>query len=299
MQPTKYIWQNGEYLAWDEAKVHVLTHGLHYGSSVFEGIRAYETEKGAAVFRLKEHMERLMYSGNALAMKIPYSVDELSDITLELLRKNEVTAAYIRPLAFYGYGIMGLNPKKAPVDVMIACWPWGAYLPHEMVDLKLSSYVRIHPKSTVADAKISGHYVNSIMAAIELFDTHYHEALLLDYEGNIAEGPGENLFLVKDGVVLTPKLGTILAGITRNTVMTYLKDEGFELVEKTLSVDDVLQADEAFYTGTAAEIQPIRSLDDTLIADGSIGPVTAKVKAGYEDMITGKLTSYEHFLSYA
>lgn len=298
MQPTEFIWHNGDFVKWDEAKVHVLTHALHYGSGVFEGIRAYNTEKGPAVFRLKEHMERLIYSGKALAMKIPYSPDELVEETLELLRKNKIEAAYIRPLVYYGYGVMGLNPKLAPVEAMISCWEWGAYLGHDMVDIKTSSYVRIHPQSTIADAKICGHYVNSIMAAIELFGTDYHEALLLDYEGNVAEGPGENLFIIKDGVVYTPNLGKILAGITRDTVIQFLSDEKIKLVEKVISIDDILSADEAFYTGTAAEIQPIRSLDKKQISNGKTGEVTKKVKTAYDDMVRGKLSKYEHFLSY-
>lgn len=299
MKPTEYIWHNGEFVKWEDAKVHVLTHALHYGSGAFEGIRAYETDKGPAVFKLKEHMERLIYSGKALAMKIPYTVDELCENTLELIRKNKLKAAYIRPLLYYGYGIMGLNPKAAPVEAMLACWEWGAYLGHEMVDIKTSSFVRIHPKSTIADAKISGHYVNSIMAAIELFGTKYHEALLLDFEGNVAEGPGENLFLIKDNKVYTPKLGKILAGITRATVIQYLKDENIELIEKTLTVDDILTSDEAFYTGTAAEIQPIRSLDDKLIGNGEIGLISAKVKEAYNLIVRGKISKYNSYLSYA
>ena len=209
MQPTKLIWMNGSFVPWDHAKVHVMTHTLHYGAGAFEGIRAYKTDQGTAIFRLREHMERLHYSATALAMQLPYTVDDLCKVACELVKLNELEHGYIRPLAYYGYGVMGLNPRSSPTEVMMSCWPWGAYLPVAQADVKVSSYIRIHPRSTVADAKICGHYVNSILAVLELRGTKYHEALFLDAQENIAEGPGENFFFIKNGELCTPPLGTI------------------------------------------------------------------------------------------
>ena len=298
MEKTKYIWLNGEFINWEDATTHVLTHTLHYGAGAFEGVRAYKADKGTAIFRLQEHTDRLFYSAEAIGMEIPYSREVLNEAQLELLRKNEIEHAYLRPIAYYGYGKMGLNPTGCPVDVMIACWPWGAYLPHDMVDLKVSSYIRIHPKSTVADAKISGHYVNSILAVQELQGTKYHEALLLDFEGNIAEGPGENFFAIKDGKIYTPPLGNVLKGITRNTIFQIAEKHGIEVIEKTLTPDEACDHEEAFFTGTAAEVTPIRSIDDKSIGEGKIGPITEKIRSSYLDAVHGKNPDFEHFLSY-
>lgn len=297
LQATEFIWMNGSFIPWKDATVHCLTHSLHYGGATFEGIRAYKTDAGAAVFRLREHMERLLYSAGVLHMKMPYSVDELCQATTELLRRNKLEQGYIRPLAYYGYGVMGLNPRDSKVDVMIACWPWGSYLPNETVDAKVSKYIRIHPKSTVADAKISGHYVNSILACLEIKGTKYQEAIFLDLDGNIAEGPGENLFMVKGGSIYTPPAGTILPGITRNTVMTLAREAGITVVEKSLSLEEVQGADEAFFTGTAAEVHGIRSIDDHTVGDGSLGPVTKKVKGMYLDVVYGRSPSHESYLT--
>jgi branched-chain amino acid aminotransferase len=298
MQETEYIWHKGSFVKWHEAQVHVLTHALHYGSAVFEGIRAYETPQGAAIFRLKEHIARLFYSASALRMMIPHTEEEVCQATIDLVAKNNLAACYIRPLAYYDYGVMGLNPRNAPTALSIACWPWGAYLPHDMVDLKTSSYIRIHPQSTKADAKISGHYVNSILSVLELQGTHYHESLLCDVDGNLMEGPGENLFLVSQGTLYTPALGGILAGITRDTIMTLAKDSGMTVVEKTLNHKDLFAADEAFYTGTAAEVTPIRSVDDRTIGGGTIGPVTQMIKQRYAELVRGQHDQYRSFLSY-
>lgn len=298
MEKTKWIWQDGIFYPWEEAKVHVLTHALHYGSAVFEGIRCYKTKKGGAVFRLEEHMERLKYSSEALKMNLPYSPKELSDLTLELLRKNELEEGYIRPIAFFAYGKMGLNPVGAPLSCAIAAWGWGRYLDHDMVDVKTSSFVRLHPKSSITDAKIAGHYVNSIMAVLEIQNTPYHEALFLDIHGNIAEGPGENLFIVKKGKIYTPQKGFILPGITRDTVIQLAKDLGIEVIETTLSPDDVYKAEEAFYTGTAAEVTPIRSLDDRVIGQGKIGPITDQIKTLYGKVVRGEDPRYFSFLSF-
>ncbi len=298
MESTKTIWMNGKLTPWDEANVHVLTHSFHYGGASFEGIRCYKTEKGTAVFRLKEHMERLFYSAEALGMEVPYSVDEMTEAVLEVLRENELEEGYIRPMIYYGYGKMGLNPKGASVDAFIACWGWAKYLAHDAVKVKISDFIRIHPKSTVADAKITGHYVNSSLASMALEGTGAHEALLLDFEGNVAEGPGENIFVVKDEVLTTPALGNILAGLTRDTVMTLAKDMGYEVQEKVLKPEDLFAADEAFFTGTAAEVTAISSIDDHVYGDGNPGPVSAKLKEAYMNVVHGKDDRYEDYLTY-
>lgn len=297
MQTMKFIWMNGKLVNWEEAQVHVLTHGLHYGSSVFEGIRAYKTDKGAAIFRLKEHVDRLFYSGSVLKMEIPFSREEIFAACVETVKANEMQEGYVRPLAYYGYGVMGLNPRNAPVDLAVACWPWGKYLGEEMVDIKISQYIRIHPKSLVADAKVSGHYVNSILAALEVRGTEFHEALFLDFNGVVAEGPGENFFIVKDGVLHTPKLGTILAGITRNTVFEMAKRLGLEVRERDIKVEEFEAIDEAFFTGTAAEITPIRSIEKKVIGSGVVGPITDKIRTTYQDIVHGRVDWAEGYLT--
>ncbi len=298
METTKFIWLNGNLLKWDDAKVHVLTHALHYGSGAFEGIRAYPTDRGPAVFRLDRHVDRLFYSAECIAMKVPYTKEQISRAILDVVASNEIDACYIRPIVYYGYGVMGLNPRNAPVDVAIACWPWGAYLPHEAVDVKIVSCVRLSSRAVKADAKICGHYINSIMAALEIRNTEYHEGLLLDEHGYLAEGPGENLFLVKDGVLATPKLGRILAGITRDTVIRLASDCGLQVVEKDLLPADAYAADEAFFTGTAAEVTPVASIDGHKIGSGRVGPITRKLKNLYLDTVYGRSPQYREFLSY-
>lgn len=298
MQETEWIWHKGEFIKWHDAQVHVLTHALHYGSGVFEGIRAYETSNGAAIFRLKEHIERLIYSSKVLQMTVPYSVDEICKVTVELVKRNKLKHCYIRPIAFFDYGVMGLNPRDSKTSVSIACWPWGAYLPHETVDIKTSSYIRIHPKSTVPDAKICGHYVNSILAVLELKGTKYHEALFCDDKGNVLEGPGENLFLVKDRKIHTPSLGGILAGITRSTIIELAKDQGLEVIERVIRHDEIFSSDEAFFTGTAAEVTPIGTLDDRVIGTGKVGEITGSLQKQYLDLVHGKLAKYENYLTY-
>lgn len=297
METTESIWFNGRLVPWAECKVHFLAHALHYGSGVFEGIRYYETESGPAIFRLNEHIERLFFSAKALAMEIPFRVGEIVEACREVVKVNKINQGYIRPLAFYDYGVMGLRPTGAPVSVGIACWPWGRYLPHDMVDVKTSSYTRISPRSMRADAKISGNYINSILAVLELRGTKYHEALFLDDEGNIAEGPGENFFIVNGKLISTPPLGTILSGITRATVMEMARDLGYKVEERTIHPREVLACEEAFFTGTAAEVSPIKSLDDKIIGKGVIGPVTAKIKEEYLATVHGKREKYRKFLS--
>ena len=299
MNETKFIWKNGELIAWAEATTHVLTHALHYGSAVFEGIRCYQTDQGPSIFRLDRHVDRLFYSGSALAMDIPFAKEEIANVCKQIVRENGLEACYIRPLAYYGYGKMGLNPIGAPVDLIIACWPWGAYLGDDTVKIKVSDYIRIHPKTSVTDAKISGHYVNSIMASLEVHgDDRYHESLLLDYQGNVAEGPGENLFLVKDGALHTPKPGTILPGIKRDTVMTLAKEQGIEVVERVIAPDELHTADEAFFTGTAAEVIGITHIDDKPIGSGKMGPVTSKLRGLFLDSVHGRLREHKEWLFY-
>jgi len=233
-----------------------------------------------------------------VALLIPFTMVQVKEATRELLRRNGIEECYIRPLVYFGYGVMGLNPRNAPVDLAIACWPWARYLPHEMVDVKIVSNVRISPRALKADAKICGHYVNSILAALEIRDTHYHEGLLLDEEGYLAEGPGENIFLVKDGVLYTPKLGRILHGITRETVIELARDEGIEVIEKELLPEDAYAAEEAFFTGTAAEVGPIHSINDNVIGSGEIGPLTRMIKQRYLDVVYGRVPKYDRYLTY-
>lgn len=298
-QITEKIWMDGELVDWDKAFVHVMIHGLHYGSSVFEGERFYNTPKGPAIFRLKDHTKRLFYSASALDMVIPFSEEELNKAQLDTVRVNKVESGYIRPLSFYGYGKMGLNPKGAEVNTIVAVWPWGSYLGGEPIRVKVSKYIRIHPKSVIADAKVSGHYVNSILASLEMQKEGFDEGLLLDFEGNVAEGPGENLFIVKDGKVSTPAVGTILPGLTRASIIEILdKEFDIQAEERTITLDEVMHADEAFYTGTAAELQPIGSIDNQNIGDGKAGELTTKVREYFMDIVGGKNEKYEHWLNY-
>jgi branched-chain amino acid aminotransferase len=242
-------------------------------------------------------MDRFLYSAGAIEMKLPYSSDELAAITCELLKRNKIEACYIRPHAAFGYGVMGLNPAAAPVDVTIACWPWGAYLPISSANIKVSKYIRIHPKSTVADAKIGGHYVNSILAVQEVQGTHYHEALFLDFEGNIAEGPGANFFIIKDRQLFTPPSGSILPGITRASVIEIARDKGLTVSEKKLTVAEAQDADEAFFTGTAAEMTPIGSIEDKPLRHSAPGPITSELKQAYLDAAYGRSSHYSKFLT--
>ncbi|OGV44221.1 MAG: branched-chain-amino-acid transaminase [Legionellales bacterium RIFCSPHIGHO2_12_FULL_42_9] len=288
MQTTDTIWQNGVFVPWNDAKIHVLTHALHYGGGAFEGIRFYNTPHGPAIFRLEDHITRLFFSANVLKMVVPYSKNEIIAAIRDLVRRNKLATGYIRPIVFYGYGKMGVNPVGNPVDVVLACWPWDVYLPYDSIDIKTSNYIRIHPDSTVVEAKLCGHYVNSILASLELQGTHYHEALFLDSKGHIAEGVGENFFIVKDKVIYTPNLGGILSGITRDTVLKLAPELGFAIVATELNLYDVYQADEAFFTGTAAEITAIRSVNDKILGTGGIGEVTAIFKQAYFDIVCGK-----------
>lgn len=298
METTDYIWLNGEFKPWAEAKIHVLTHSLHYGGGAFEGIRVYKTTEGTAIFRIEDHVDRLLYSVNALGMKFPYTRAEIIDAIISVVSKNKLEQGYIRPIAFYGYGKMGVSIKGAPIEFAIACWPWGAYLPQGGVDVKISRYMRIHPDTTVINAKLTGHYLNGILASIEIQGTHYDEVLLLDDKKFIAEGAGENFFIVKNETLYTPKLGSILAGITRQTVIMLAEKFGIPLIEANLTSNDVFNADEAFFTGTAAEITQIRSVDDNKIGNGSMGPITTKIQNAYSDIVYGRNAEFRKYLTY-
>ncbi len=299
MKELKKIWIDGKFVDWQEAKIHILTPTMHYGGGVFEGIRAYRTNKGAAVFRLSEHIDRLFYSASVLEMEMPFSKEEIKQAILETIRINNIDECYIRPIIFFGYGEMGLNPSKAPVRTAIAVWPWGAYLGKDVVSAKISKYMRLHPRSIVSDAKICGYYANSILASLEVRKAGFDEALLLDYQGNVAEGPGENIFIVKNNKLFTPSTGAILPGITRSSVMEIAKNNGIEIEEKTITADELKSADEAFFSGTAVEICSIGKIDDTLIGSGKSGKITQKIKEAYTRAAEGSEEKYLKWLTFA
>jgi len=295
---TKKIWVDGKFVDWEKAKIHILTHSLHYGGGVFEGIRAYETEKGPAVFRLKEHLKRLFFSSSVLGMKIPFSRKEIEKAIIDLIKINKVKQCYIRPLVIFGYGVMGLYPKKAPINVIISLWTWKKYLGKNL-KVKVSKFIRIHPQSTVVEAKICGHYVNSILASIEAKKEGFDEALLLDYKGFVAEGPGENIFLVKNKKILTPKKGSILPGITRDTIITIAKQKlNLKVEEKEITLKELKNADELFFAGTAVEVSPIVQVDKTIISDGKEGEITKKIRELYQRIVSGKESRYLKWLEF-
>jgi len=303
VEEVEWIWLNGEFVKWGEAKVHVLTHALHYGSGVFEGIRCYDTPKGSAVFRLKDHLKRLFYSAEVMGLKIPYKEKELYDTTLELIRKNKVKEAYIRPIVFFGYGKMGLNPVGAKVDVSISLWPWGAYLGEDGIKngvrVKISPWVRPPTNVMPTNAKVNGNYVNSILAKVDAVETGYEDAILLDSKGNVAECTAENLFIVKDNVLITPPTDNTLKGITRDSIMKIALDFDIKVEERFFNKDKLYAADECFMTGTAAEVTPIREVDGNAIGEGKPGPITKKVQNKYYKAIHGKAPEYEKWLDFA
>ncbi|MFP6846083.1 MAG: branched-chain amino acid transaminase [Thalassolituus sp.] len=286
------IWLDGEMVDWREAKVHVLTHTLHYGMGVFEGVRAYETAQGAAIFRLQEHTQRLFNSAHILNMKLPYSKEEINEAHRAAVRENNLNSAYIRPMAFYGSEGMGLRAENLKVHVMVAAWEWPAYMGEEAktkgIKIRTSSYTRHHVNITMCKAKANGNYMNSMLALREALDSGCEEALLLDNEGYVAEGSGENFFMMSNGVMYTPELTSCLDGITRRTIMEMARSMGIEVREKRITRDEVYIADEAFFTGTAAEVLPIQSLDGRVIGAGRRGPVTEKLQNMYFDTVTGK-----------
>jgi branched-chain amino acid aminotransferase len=295
------IWHNGELVAWEDAKVHVLTHGLHYGTGVFEGIRCYDTERGPGIFRHVDHLQRLFKSAELYYMPIPYTLAELRSATHELIAANELRECYIRPLAFRGYGQMGLNPLEAPVEVSIAVWPWGAYLGEEGkrigVRAKVSSWRRISNQSLIPHSKASGQYLNSVLAKIEATKAGYEEAILLDEQGVVCEGSGENIYAVQDGRILTPpQTAGILDGISRKSVIQIARDLGIEVIERDIARAELYLADELFLTGTAAELVPVREVDDHTIGGGDPGEITREVQRVFEDALHGRDARYAEWL---
>ena len=301
MKQADLIWMNGDLVAWEDAKVHVLTHGLHYGTGVFEGIRAYETPRGTAIFRLLDHLDRLFKSAELYYMPIPYTPEELRQATHELIAANELRECYIRPIVFRGYGQMGLYPLDAPVEVSIAVWPWGAYLGEEGkrsgVRAKVSSWRRISPDSLLPAAKASGQYLNSVLAKIEASKAGYQEAILLDSHGFVCEGSGENIYIVREGTIYTPpQTAGILDGINRKSVIQIARDLGYELVERNLARAEMYLADEVFLTGTAAELVPVREIDDHAVGAGEPGPITRELQRVFDDALHGRDQRYAEWL---
>lgn len=296
------IWLDGEFVPWREAKTHVLTHTLHYGMGVFEGVRAYKTDNGTAIFRLGDHTNRLFTSAHILNMPLPFDKETINKACLDSVKNNNLETAYIRPMCFYGSEGMGLRADNLEVHVMIAAWSWGSYLGNEGLEkgirIKTSSFTRHHVNITMCKAKANGNYMNSMLALQEALAAGYDEALLLDIEGYVAEGSGENIFIVRNGIMYTPDLTSALEGITRETIMQFAQENTIVVKEKRITRDEVYIADEAFFTGTAAEVTPIRELDGRKIGDGKRGPITEKLQKLYFDCVEGKLDKYQDWLSY-
>ena len=296
------IWMDGELVEWRDAKIHVLSHTLHYGCGAFEGVRAYDTVNGTAIFRLQEHTERLFNSAKILRMKIPFSQEQVNEAQRTVVRANQLKAGYVRPLTWIGSQKLGVSPKGNQIHLMVAAWTWGAYLGDDGmkrgIRVKTSSYTRHHVNITMTQAKAVSNYTNSILANMEALDDGYDEALLLDASGFVSEGAGENLFIIKGGVIYTPDLSAgALNGITRNTVFHIAKDLGLEIVQKRITRDEVYIAEEAFFTGTAAEVTPIRELDRIEIGAGSRGPITEKIQSAFFDIVNGRNPQYAHWLT--
>ncbi|WP_454676209.1 branched-chain amino acid transaminase [Achromobacter marplatensis] len=296
-----FIWYDGKLVPWRDATTHVLTHSLHYGLSVFEGVRAYKSEIGTAIFRLEDHTNRLFNSAHIYQIPMPFDRDTINEAQRMVVRENQLESGYLRPLVFYGPEKMGVSPKGARVHVAIAAWPWGAYLGEDALSqgirVKVSSFARQHVNVTMPRAKVATTYANSILANTEALQDGYDEALLLDTDGFVAEGSGENLFIVKDGVLYEPEIASALTGITRSTIHALAADFGLRVVTKRLTRDDVYIADEAFFTGTAAEVTPIREVDNRQIGAGRRGPVTEKLQIAFFDMVHGRIPKYHHWLS--
>ena len=295
------IWMDGDLLDWSDAKIHVLTHTLHYGTGVFEGVRAYETSAGPAIFRLNDHTRRLFDSADLIGMSIPYSPEELNDAQASIVRKNKLNNAYIRPMCFYGSEGMGLRADNLKVHVCIAAWDWGSYLGDDKITngikVKVTDFPKRCEKSMLHKAKASGNYLYSMLALKDALNSGFDEALILDVDNNVNEGSGENFFMVKDDILYTPRDHTVLNGITRQTIIDISDDLDLEVFEKDISVDDVKVADEAFFTGTAAEVTPVVQVDQSKIGDGTTGKITRKVQKEYFDLIRGKNTKYDHWLT--
>jgi branched-chain amino acid aminotransferase len=298
---TEKIWMDGKFVDWDKATIHVLTHTLHYGLGVFEGIRCYETRSGPAIFRLDEHIDRLFSSAHIFLLDMPYTKKEIRDAIIGTVKVNKIRECYIRPLVYIGYGAMGLYPKENPVNVSIAVWSWGAYLGdkglREGIKVKTSSFIRNHVNANMTRGKVSGYYVNSQLAKKEAITCGYDEALLLDTEGYVSEGSGENIFMVRNGMLKTTPLTSILEGITRNSIMKIAADQKIRVVEERFTRDEMYIADEAFFTGTAAEVTPVRELDGRIIGTGRPGPITRKIQSVFFDIVKGKNKKYESWLT--
>jgi branched-chain amino acid aminotransferase len=302
MKPTTYIWKNGTFLPWAEATTHVLSHGLHYGTGVFEGVRAYETPKGTAIFRAKEHFDRLVNSAKIITMKPPFTSEQMQAATVELLQKNNLKSCYIRPIFYYGYGELGLNPGTNPVDAVIAAWEWGSYLGEEGLEkgirCKVSSWTRLDSRTMPPTAKSTANYLNSGLAKMEAIDCGYDEAILLNSNGTVSEGPGENIFVIKDGKISTPPTSDCaLAGITADSAIKIARDLGYSVEKRSLLRDELFTADELFFTGTAAELTPIREIDRRIIGDGKRGPITKAIQDTYFAAIKGQDSRYAHWLT--
>jgi branched-chain amino acid aminotransferase len=295
------IWMDGELVPWREAKIHVLTHTLHYGMGVFEGVRAYKAEQGTAIFRLQDHTRRLLGSAHIMKMPVPYGREDIDAAQQTVVRENGLESGYIRPMCFYGAEGMGLRADNLKVHTMVAAWEWGTYLGAENMEngirVRTSSFTRHHVNITMCKAKANGNYMNSMLALNEALTCGYDEALLLDIDGFVAEGSGENIFIVRDGILYTPDLTSALEGITRATIITLARAEGLEIREKRITRDEVYLADEAFFTGTAAEVTPIRDVDDRTIGNGGRGPVTERLQSRYFDVVHGRLDDYAHWLT--
>ncbi|MES9855599.1 MAG: branched-chain amino acid transaminase [Sedimenticola sp.] len=297
-----WIWLDGEMVPWREAKVHVLTHTLHYGMGVFEGVRAYKTDKGAAIFRLQDHTERLFQSAHILGMKIPYDAETLNQAQIDAVRENNLDSAYLRPMCFLGSEGMGLRADNLQVHTMVAAWEWGAYLGEDNlkngIRVRVSSFTRHHVNITMCRAKANGNYMNSMLALKEALDDGYDEAILLDTQGFVMEGSGENIFVVKNGVIYTPDLSSALDGITRRTLFVLAEELGIPVVEKRITRDEVYIADEAFFTGSAAEVTPIREVDNRAIGNGGRGPITERLQGLYFDQVEGRRDENSEWLTY-
>lgn len=298
---TDKIWMDGKFVDWDNATVHVLTHSLHYGLGVFEGIRCYETSKGPAIFRLDEHVERLFNSAHIFLIDIPYSKEDIKKAIIETVKINGMKSCYIRPLVYIGYGAMGLYPKENPINVSIAVWSWGTYLGEDGIEkgirIKTSSFIRNHVNANMTRGKVCGYYVNSQLAKKEAISCGFDEALLLDTEGYVSEGSGENVFIVRDGVLKTTPLTSILEGITRNSIIKIAEDNGIIVKEERFTRDELYISDEAFFTGTAAEVTPIREADGRIIGEGKPGKITRKLQTIFFDIVKGKNKKYKSWLT--
>nr|WP_314107264.1 branched-chain amino acid transaminase [uncultured Neisseria sp.] len=296
------IWFNGELVEWRSATTHVLTHTLHYGMGVFEGVRAYETPDGPSIFRLQDHTKRLFNSAKIVGMQLPFTEEQINRAHIDVVKANNLASCYFRPMAYYGSGKLGVAPKQDDVQVILAAWAWGAYLGEEGmrkgIRVRVSSFTRHHPNVTMIKAKANGNYMNSIMANTEATRDGYDEAILLDAQGYVAEGSGENIFTVRDGVLYTPALDVALDGITRRSVIAIASEMGLKVVEKRLTRDELYVADEVFFTGTAAEVTPIREIDGRQIGIGERGPITAEIQQRYFDIVQGKNPKYRDWLTY-